>query len=75
MATIKRNSLNNDYTNNADGFDIAGGTTVRKLTVTGGDIIADASGSGVKTFPPGTVTLISTEDLHSVAFAAMGGVI
>ena len=33
----KNNSGNQDFTNNADGFDIAGGTTPRKFTLIGGD--------------------------------------
>lgn len=34
----KQNSVNLDITNNSDGFDISGGTTSRKLTISGGDI-------------------------------------
>lgn len=37
MATI--NSSNQDYKNNADGFELAGGTTKRKLTVQSGDAV------------------------------------
>ena len=37
MAT--NNSSNQDYKNNADGFELAGGTTKRKLTVQSGDVV------------------------------------
>lgn len=53
----KRNSINLDATVNADGFDISGGTTARKLTVTGGDVTVTGSGSAVITFPSATGTL------------------
>jgi hypothetical protein len=39
MATVDRNSANNDYTNLADGYELSGGTTVRKLTVKTGDVV------------------------------------
>lgn len=55
MAT--QNSNNTKITNNADGYDQAGGTTARKLTVTGADITLTGSGSSVYTFPTGTSTL------------------
>lgn len=64
MAT--QNSTNLTVTNNADGFDIAGGTTVRKITVTGGDISMTGTGAAVITFPTtsGTLaTLAGTEAL------------
>jgi len=56
----KQSSVNLDITNNADGFDITGGTTPRKLTVTGGDISATGSGSATITFPSVTSTLYGT---------------
>jgi hypothetical protein len=40
MATI--NSSNQEYKNNADGFELAGGTTKRKLTVQSGDLSISA---------------------------------
>lgn len=57
MAT--NNSGNNRFTNNSDGFDLAGGTTVRKLTVSGADISVVGSGTNVYTFPTSTSTLAS----------------
>lgn len=55
----KRNSSNQDYTNNADGWDLTGGTTGRKLTVTGANITLTGSGTNVYTFPASTSTLAS----------------
>ena len=49
MATKKRNPSNQTYNNNADGFDISGGTTARKLTVSEGDIAVVGGGSNVIT--------------------------
>ena len=57
MATVKQNSGNQDYTNNADGWDLSGGTTIRKLTHTGGDMTITGSGSNTYTFPAVTATL------------------
>lgn len=54
----KNNSSNQDYTNNSDGWDLSGGTTKRKLTVTGGDISLTGSGSNTYTFPASTDTLV-----------------
>lgn len=53
----KKNSIGNDYTNNADGFTFVGGIIKRFLTLIGGDIIVTASGSAVITFPSVTCTL------------------
>lgn len=55
MAT--QNSGNQKFTNNADGFDIAGGTTARKLTLSGADVSVVGSGTAVITFPSTTSTL------------------
>lgn len=53
----KQNSVNLDITNNPDGFDISGGSTTRKLTVTGGDITLGGSGSALITFPSNDTVL------------------
>lgn len=54
----KNNAINTDVTRNADGFTIAGGTTERSITVTGGDVTLTGNGSGaVITFPASTSTL------------------
>jgi len=53
----KQSSVNLDITNNADGFDISGGTTVRKLGITGGDVTIAGSGSATVTFPTTSTTI------------------
>jgi len=67
MATKKRNSSNQDFTNNADGFDLSGGTTVRKYTQSGGDINAVASGSFSQTFPARNITVLGAPDVPTIA--------
>lgn len=54
----KNNSSNQDYTNNSDGWDLSGGTTKRKLTITGGDMTLTGSGANTYTFPASTDTLV-----------------
>ena len=58
---MTQNSNNQKFTNNADGFDIAGGTTPRKLTISGADIGMVGSGVAVHTFPTTTSTLARTD--------------
>jgi hypothetical protein len=53
----KQSSVNLDITNNVDGFDISGGTTVRKLGITGGDVTIAGLGSAVITFPTTSTTI------------------
>ena len=59
MAT--QNAINLKVTNNADGYDISGGTTARKLTVTGADITLTGSGTNTYTFPATSATLLATD--------------
>jgi len=62
MATIKRNSGSQSYTNNADGFTLKGGTTERAITVSVGDINAIGGGAGANiTFPSSTTSLVGTD--------------
>ena len=56
MAT--NNSNNNTYTNNADGFALAGGTTARTLTLTAGNVTLSAGGANTYTMPSATDTLV-----------------
>jgi len=56
MAT--NNSANNSYTNNADGFSLAGGTTPRTLTLTAGNVTLSSGGSNTYTMPSATDTLV-----------------
>ena len=53
----KQSSVNLDITNNPDGFDISGGTTLRKLSVTGGDVTIAGSGGATVTFPTTSTTI------------------
>lgn len=53
----KNNAANQDFTENADGWDLAGGATNRKLTVSGGDVAVVGGGSATITFPTSTSTL------------------
>ena len=53
----KQSSVNLDITNNPDGFDISGGTTLRKLSVTGGNVTIAGSGSATVTFPTTSTTI------------------
>lgn len=59
---MAQNSSNLKVTNNADGFDVAGGTTARKFTATGADITLTGAGTNVHTFPATTSTLFGTVD-------------
>jgi len=56
MAT--NNSNNNQFTNNADGFSLAGGTTARTLSLTAGNVSLSAGGSNTYTMPAATDTLV-----------------
>lgn len=69
----KQNAINNDFTNNLDGFDLSGGTTKRKLTFSGADVAIVGSGLYTYTFPGATCTLAkaspaSTDQTASRAF-------
>ena len=59
----KNNSSNQDYTNNADGFDLTGGTTRRKLTVSGGDVGVVGGGGQTFNMPSAGGTLALQADI------------
>ena len=61
----KRNSTGFDQTLNADGFDMAGGTTPRKLTITGGDLTLTTSGSRTFTFPAANETVATLGQIQT----------
>lgn len=74
MATVKTNPSNQDFTNNSDGWDLTGGTTRRKLTVTGADVTITGSGTAVASIDTSqnvnllsfqSITLTSTYTLTS----------
>ena len=58
----KNSAVNLDITNNADGFDISGGTTKRKITITGVNITLNSTqfilGSNTYTMPSSTDTIV-----------------
>lgn len=56
MAT--QNSANQDYVNNSDGFSLGGGTTERKLVLTGANVTLTGAGTNTYTFPSATDTLV-----------------
>lgn len=53
----KRNATGIASTNNADGFEVIGGTTERKLSVAGADININGTGTNTYTFPATSTTL------------------
>lgn len=61
----KNSAVNLDITVNADGFDISGGTTVRKFSVTGSDVTLTGSGSNTHTFPSASDTLLGRLDVDT----------
>jgi len=72
---VTQNSNNLKVTNNAEGYDIAGGTTTRKLTITGADMVLTGSGTNTYTFPSATDTLVgraSTDTLTNKTIDANG---
>ena len=56
----KQNSVNLDITNNSDGFDVSGGTTTRKLTITGADMTLTGSGTATIKLPTVSTNLAGT---------------
>ena len=62
---MTQNATNLKVVNNADGYDIAGGNTARKLSLIGADVILTGNGSNVYTFPASTSTLLATNGLLS----------
>lgn len=70
---MTQNSSNQKFTNNSDGFDIAGGTTPRKLTVSGGDVSVAGSGSAVITFPNATSTLATLAGSEALTNKTING--
>lgn len=54
----KNSAVNLDITNNADGFDISGGTTKRKLTISTSDINLIGGGAFNHTLPAATDTIV-----------------
>lgn len=55
---MTQNSNNQDFSNDSDGFTLGGGTTERKLTVTGADVTVTGSGTAKLTLPAVDDTLV-----------------
>lgn len=66
MSTVN-NGSNQNYANNSDGWQLSGGTTARKLTVTGADMTMTGSGSNVYTMPASTDTLVGRVSTDTMA--------
>ncbi len=63
---MKQNSNNTDVTINSDGFSIGGGTTPRKIGVTGGDAcFVSAAADATYTLPAAPATIPAATDLHT----------
>lgn len=65
MATT--NAAGQEYSNESDGFKLAGGGTKRQLTVTGANVTLNGSGSNTYTFPASTDTLVGRSSTDSLA--------
>jgi len=52
------NSQNSTFSNAADGFSLAGGTTPRTLTLTAGNVTLSSGGANTYTMPAATDTLV-----------------
>ena len=62
----KKNAIGSDYTNNADGWDMSGGTTARKLTLSGADVAVVGSGTNTYTFPASTDTIMGLAQTETI---------
>jgi len=65
-----QNSINLKVKNNSDGFEIEGGTTARKITLSGGDVSIVGGGSNTITFPSSSGTLALTTDIPNISDTA-----
>lgn len=63
---MTNNAINSGFINNADGFEISGGTSRRSLVVSGSDINMTGSGSNTYTFPSSTGTLVSRDSTDTL---------
>lgn len=67
------NSNNQDFTNSSDGFVLGGGTTERKLTVTGANVTLTGSGSNIYTMPAATDTLVGRASTDTLTNKTIDG--
>lgn len=71
MAT--QNASDQNYANNSDGWQLAGGTTARQLTVTGANITLTGAGTNVYTFPAATDTLAGLTAIQTLTSKTLTG--
>lgn len=73
---VRNNAINLSVTNNASGFDMAGGTAPTKITVTGSDVTLTGAGTATITFPSSDATLatlaLSEELTNKTLTSAVG---
>lgn len=69
----QNNGINLPVDINSDGFAVAGGTTARKLTVSGGDINMVGGGGATVTFPTSTSTLATTSLVETLTNKTLTG--
>lgn len=62
---MKRNAIGLNVNINADGFDMAGGTTARKLTITGGDMVFTTTGTWTYTLPSANTSLAALSQIQT----------
>lgn len=70
---MTQNSSNQDYQNNADGAQIAGGTVKRILKWLGANITLTGSGTNTYTFPASSDTLLGRDSTDTVTGKSMSG--
>lgn len=61
-----QNSINSEFSNNADGFSLIGGTTPRTLLLTAGNVALSAGGSNTYTMPSATDTLVGRASVDTL---------
>lgn len=66
MVKVKNNAINLEVSNNADGFEVGGGSIKRVLGVTGGNVTITGGGAYTYTFPSASGTLALTTDIPTL---------
>lgn len=69
----RNNSSNQDYTNNADGAQIEGGTVKRILKWIGANITLTGSGTNTYTMPSATDTLVGRDSVDTLTNKTISG--
>jgi hypothetical protein len=71
----KNNPADQDFTNNADGFTLGGGTTERTVTITGGNVTITGGGGVTITYPSSTGTLATLANAETFTNKTLTGAI